>query len=266
LRRWPGASLVAALLALGAFASPASASEAKVKLKDVSVRPQKVDTWQSDARVIVELRATSKRGIRYLQVEFSNRARETPIPLFEEHFELQRGTKRNGVWRAKMPVPRYSEQGRWRLQTVSLAEGHTAIRRYLAPELRRRGLAKSFFQVGADDDHAPVLEDFEITPTEYDVESRPSYLDVYMLASDDLSGIDMVMITIRGPVNLGGYGWPYDRRSPRTRLVVPMPMGPSPKPGTYYVSVELRDRTGNVRNYSSQELAASGWTSQLVWR
>jgi hypothetical protein len=260
---------VGAIVALAVlFATPglALAKGGTAGIEAVAVQPGHVDTFAQDATVAVRVRATSRTGIDSIEVEFENRHRETPIPLAIEDFDLQRGTIHDGVWRDELVVPRYSEHGRWRLSFVRLAEGPGAPTDYFARDLRRLDLAASFLQTGPGDGSAPTLDDFEITPTEYDADVHPSQLTVDLLAHDDLSGMDMVGFTLHGPARLGGWGWFYDPTQTQRSFTVPAALSPPPVPGTYTVSVRLRDHTGNAWTYGSEELARRGWTSELVWR
>lgn len=266
LRRGCRGSLGLAAIILLVSPSTAGAARARATLEDASVRPKEVNTWRKDAQVKVRLEIRSEHAVKYLSVMFDNRAKEGPIPLWTESFRLRQGTRRNGVWRAKLTVPRYSQHGRWWLDHVWITDVKGDHRFYHRPELRRRGLGTSFFQVGPADQTAPALEHFEITPTQYESSAEWSELNTYAEIREDQSGYENMTMGLEGPIHLGYYGIPWAPRYPRSTIRIPGPGNPRPTPGNYAISLELRDLAGNIRTYTPGELKAAGWTSSLTWR
>ncbi|HEX2127832.1 MAG TPA: hypothetical protein VHF58_01295 [Solirubrobacterales bacterium] len=244
-----------------AFVAPGQVAAATT-LEDVSVSPKRIDTWTRARTVKVRLEARSGVPLNNLFVQFFNPKRPTDIPIGTSAFKLRRGSRTNGTWVAKLVIPRYSTAGRWRIEDVYI--GRDGL--YRRDDLRRLRIRAHFLQVGRADVDPPTLHGFSASPTEFDLSQAPWTVQVSSEITDDLSGAEQMQVEIVGPINLGAWGFHYVDGKQTNGFMVPFGPSPFPVAGTYAINVHLRDRTGNQRHYSSSELAAAGWTSQLTWR
>lgn len=175
------------------------------------------------------------------------------------------GTLTAGTFTCAGLIPRYIETGQWRLQFLSISDkaGNTAT--YVRDQLAAMGLPTTLALTGTGDMEAPSLVSYTFTPAAVNLSGSPVTVTGTISAADNLSGLYLAYIAFYSP-------------SGQQRVdCYPVPGDPdsgTPLNGSYFCSgqftpgmetgawrvqfVELRDRAGNARYYTTQQLTGMG--------
>jgi hypothetical protein len=180
------------------------------------------------------------------------------------------GTLLSGTFTCQAVFPRYIETGQWSLRFLSITDwaGNTAT--YSQAQLAAMGLPAALSLAGTADLSPPSLASYSFSPAAINISGSPVTVTGSITATDNLSGLYLAYIAFYSPSGqqrVDCYGTPGD------------PSSGSPLNGTYSCSgsfdvgaengqwrvhfIELRDRVDNARYYTTNELAALGFSTTL---
>jgi hypothetical protein len=240
-------------------------------VKSWSFSPSSVDTSQGPVMVTSTMRIVDENGftsgIYRLQAPNGE-----PVGIYGPGF-LVSGDARDGIYQATFALPRHAAPGTYRVHTLSLGDRFSQDD-YSTGELARLGVRPSITQTGPGDSEAPVLRELEVTPTAVNVtQGGRADISAHVVIDDDLTGVAEWLIELRRPqdpyprsgigFSQGGFGdgnVPTHVDDTRTEQ---FPYAPPAPAGVYELTVTLRDPMGNVRVYTSAELAALGFPSAV---
>ncbi len=181
------------------------------------------------------------------------------------------GTLTAGTFTCAGVFLRYIETGQWQLKFLSITDkaGNTAT--YTTGQLAAMGFPTALTLVGTSDTAAPALVSYSFSPSTVTLSGAPVTVTGSITATDNLSGLYLAYIAFYSPTG--------QQRVDCYRE----PGGPdsgSPLNGTYSCSgqflpgmesgqwrvqfIELRDRVGNARYYTTPELNLMGLPTALT--
>lgn len=120
---------------------------------------------------------------------------------------------------------------------------------------------------GQQDVAAPTLTALTLTPTTINTALAPATVDANVSGSDNQSGISIIWLYLQNPSGTGGFAVPKQINPPQTTWsgVITVNFPQFSPTGTWTLSdVELVDAAGNHQFISAQQLAASGFPTQLI--
>ena len=198
-------------------------------------------------------------------------------------FALVSGNRANGTWRASLSMPRYSEAGRWTIQSLQVHDCAGNFRSMNATQIGAAGI-----QIGLDvtspqpDLQAPTLAELSILPITINTSTGSQTVKVRLRLTDNLAGVDFSPTTaavsfveagleFRSPSGnqtqlLWGFA-PFTLASGTTldgywegTLTFPQ----FSEEGTWRIDYfAIKDRTRNFRNYSAATLSSLGFPTTL---
>lgn len=181
------------------------------------------------------------------------------------------GTLTAGTFTCGGLIPRYIETGQWRLQFLSISDraGNTAT--YVRDQLAAMGFPTTLTLTGTSDLAAPLLVSYTFTPAAVNLSGAPVTVTGTISATDNLSGLYLAYIAFYSPSGqqrVDCYPVPGDPDSGTPLNGSYSCSGqftPGMETGAWRVQfVELRDRVGNGRYYTTQELTGMGLPTTLT--
>lgn len=180
------------------------------------------------------------------------------------------GTLTAGTFTCGGLIPQYIETGAWRLHFLTITDkaGNTAT--YVRDQLAAMGLPTTLTLTGTSDSAAPALGSYSFTPAAINLSGPPVTVTGTISATDNLSGLYLAYIAFYSPSGQQR----VDCYAPPGNPITGTPLNgsyscsgqfvPGMETGSWSVQfVELRDRAGNARYYTTQELAGMGLTTTL---
>ena len=160
---------------------------------DFTVSPTSIDTSQGPQTITVEAGVTDDfSGVESVSAMFRSPAYQR-IHLFLSPTEVP------GRWSATGEVPRYSEQGTWRLEQIAVKDVAGNYGAVEHQELTAAGMDRSFEQTGPGDVVGPRLAGLDFTPKEINTSDGPQEITVTLRITDDLAGFNSGTISFWGP-------------------------------------------------------------------
>lgn len=181
------------------------------------------------------------------------------------------GTLTAGTFTCAGMIPRYIETGEWRLHFLSISDraGNTAT--YVRDQLAAMGFPTTLTLTGASDLEAPSLISYSFSPAAVNLSGSPVTLTGTITAADNLSGLYLAYLAFYSPSGqqrVDCYPVPGDPGSGTPlsgSYACSGQFTPGMETGTWEVRfAELRDRVGNARYYTTQELAGMGLPTALT--
>jgi hypothetical protein len=136
---------------------------------------------------------------------------------------------------------------------------------YSAAELDALGFPTQITVQSVSDVTDPALTAFSVSPTTVDVSTGAANVTANFSATDDLSGVVSIEAFIDSPSGqrTGGGGFPVASTSVSGSFNIQFPQ--FAEAGIWTVlSVQVRDAVGNAHDYSTAELAALGFATQVT--
>ena len=181
------------------MAAPEAALEvdaAAPELRSFSVTPQSVDTSTGSQTITLEAHITDDlsgaaadgytNGVPEMRFVSPSGAQST-WTSFGPSSRIS-GTPQDGHYRSTITLPRYSEQGTWKLAHVGLVDMAGNRTSLSAADMQAAGLPTTFEQTGAGDAAAPELRSFSVTPQSVDTSTGSQTITLEAHITDDLSG------------------------------------------------------------------------------
>ena len=187
--RWLVGLLVAVAALMLTAPGVAAAAEKDTRppeLHSLTIEPAKVDVSSSSQTVSFTARITDDlSGESFASVDLV-------APSGEVHeranFERVEGGALDGLYRAKVTIPRAVQAGEWTVDEIfisDVADNNTDLR---TAELKEAGLPYGVQVESAPDTQPPDLRSLSIEPTEADVTSVNAHIHFTARITDDLSG------------------------------------------------------------------------------
>ena len=99
------------------------------------------------------------------------------------------GSATDGVYEIPLTLPRYSEQGTWKVSSGSLYDAAFNYRNLSSSDITAGGFPTTFQQTGIGDTTPPVLTIESVTPAQVDTSTSSQTVTVRTHVTDDLSGV-----------------------------------------------------------------------------
>ena len=224
---------------------------------EVGLSPTEVNTEGAAQTVTVTVHATDNlSGVASVGASLSSGSR-----VVAGAATLQSGTPTDGTWTVALKLPRYSPQGVWGL-SLRLADKVGNTTSLSTTELESAGQPASITQLGLADTTPPEVNGGTVTPGAIDTSAGPATVDVTAHVVDSQSGTAQVFMrfTSKGGKQVSGWATEaQDGGTPQSddwsaELTFPR----YSEEGEWFLSVEVRDNSGNERTYSAEELASLG--------
>lgn len=264
--------LICRLAALALSVVPALPGQDTIPpvLVTYSFSPTSADVSSSDTMLTGAIQATdNSAGLQSALLAFYSPSGNRRVDC-HSNLGSYSGTLTAGTFTCGGVIPQYIETGAWRLQFLSIADraGNTAT--YLRDQLAAMGLPTTLTLTGVSDVAPPSLVSCSFAPPAIHLSGSPVTLTGTISATDNLSGLYLAYFAFYSPSGLQRvdcYATPGDPPS-GTPLSGSYPCSgqftPGLEAGTWRVQfVELRDRVGNTRYYTTQELAGMGLATAL---
>jgi hypothetical protein len=184
-------------------------------------------------------------------------------PLGDRFFNPCSGNaSSDGVATIGQTLPRYSEQGTWTVNSLSLldkAGNRTTLDR---STLQASGYPTSFQQVGVSDGTAPTLTNFAISPATIDTSSGSAFVTFTATMADDVSGPSQACIDILSPLGDKFFNPCSGNASSDGVATIGQTLPRYSEQGTWSInSLTLIDQAGNRRFLSRSDVEASGYST-----
>jgi hypothetical protein len=181
---------------------------------------------------------------------------------------LSSGTVLNGTWTGSITFPQYGEPGTYAVAGVFLSDYVANTRLYSTSDLQALGFPTTLQVTSNQDVTPPVLTGFAFSPTAVNTTTGSATVNVTASATDNLSGVGSVSVTFSSPS--GQHHTSGSLRLSSGTVLNGTWTGSIIFPqygelGTYAVGgVFLSDYVANTRLYSTSDLQARGFPTQLV--
>ena len=160
---------------------------------DFTLSPTSIDTSQGPQTITAEATVSDDfSGVDSVSAMFTS-------PSFQRIHLFLSPTDVPGRWSATGEVPRYSEQGTWRLEQIGLKDVAGNYGAVEHQELPAAGLDRSFEQTGPGDTEGPRLVGLDFTPKEVNTSDGPQEITVTLQITDDPAGFNSGTISFWGP-------------------------------------------------------------------
>jgi hypothetical protein len=193
---------------------------------------------------------------------------------------LDSGDRTAGTWSCHVRVPRFVEDGIWKV-AVELADARGNTHVYGAAELKRLGFASTLRITSTQDSLPPSIADFSFTPDSVDVtdstgarvdsagvvaDSVGAVVTAVVRALDSVSGVAAVAVTFTSPTGFGAAGGceMVAGTAVDGTWTCTVALDPSAEAGSWRASVEITDNAGNVRTYTGEGLQSLGFPVTLT--
>lgn len=260
-----------ACLALGsALALPAQDTTPPV-LVTYTFNPASADVSLSDTLITGSIQATdNSAGLQSALLAFYSPSGNRRVDCLSSLGSYS-GTLTAGTFTCMGLIPRYIETGEWRLHFLSISDraGNTAT--YVRDQLAAMGFPTTLTLTGMSDLDPPSLVSYSFSPATVNLSGSPVTLTGTISATDNLSGLYLAYLAFYSPSEqqrVDCYPVPGDPDSGTPLNGSYSCSGqftPGTETGTWHVKfAELRDRVGNARYYTTQELSGMGLPTALT--
>lgn len=220
-------------------------------LTSFSFIPTVANTISSSATVNAIIQATDDlSGIQYVSVRFTSPSGQHNVS------GLLTGSDLSGTLIVSLVFPRYGEAGLY-LAEVEIGDKIGNVRKYSAGDLTGLSFPSTLQVVSNQDTTPPALRWFTFSPPVVDITNGPATVNVTARATDDLSGVQYVVVYFDSPsLQQGTSGFLQltsgtDQDGVFTGSITFPQYG---ELGTHLAHVEVGDKSGNVQKYSAKDL------------
>jgi hypothetical protein len=260
----------------------------------IAIAPTAVDVSASDQPLTLTLHVTDDiSGVAFTPCGPSVRSGNFAVTLrspsgaqnrfmWPTTFSLIAGTHADGMWRGAVTMPRFSEAGMWRIQSVSIMDCAGNTRNLTETQLASAGLQIAL-DVAANptDTQAPVLTSLSFLPITINTSAGSQTVTARLGIKDDLSGVDVSPTTPQASFFERGIQFTSPSGTSRFaaffssfQLIAGTPLDgvwestinfpQFSEDGTWRVTlVEVKDRTRNLRTYDESALKVLGFPTTL---
>lgn len=190
------------------FTTVTDPDTARPALKSLRLSTGAVDTRLRSRGVTVTVRATDDKAVAAVDVAlFGLRGRTRTAEL-----ELVSGSPKDGTWRGRLVVPRWSGSSTAKL-AVQVTDAVDRSRWFGPRQLARAGQPSRLVVVSRTDRVKPTVSIISVTPTSVDVTAAPQTIQVVARARDLDSGVRRVTAQLVGPESPEGQAFVNARLS-----------------------------------------------------
>ena len=266
--------LSAVLLPIGTSPSPVLAAGEEVTgditapaLHSLSAEPLTFDVTDAEGASTVTVRLTDEAsGVQDAGLVYQRPGETTHV--YGTAFQLVSGDASDGVYQARMSVPRGEVPGAWPLE-VQTRDRVGNVRIVRAGELEAAGHPGHVEVTNAVVDvTAPDVLDVRVLTPQVDVRTGPSSARIRLRLADAGSGTASVFVFPTGPRRAaGGAGVPTMTLVEGTTAdgwwEGDMPVRQHAHAGTFVFGVRPMDRVNNLRELSGEQLTEQGMTARF---
>jgi hypothetical protein len=265
------------------------------RLNAITLTPRSVDVSTSEKPVTIDIAVTDdasgfNRNVfpNYSDFELASPSGQQSRYIPIRDWVRTSGSNVNGIWRATLVMPRYSEPGLWKVKSIRLIDFTGTQRNYTPAELASFTTAIELTVTSIPSDATPPeLTAMSVAQAVVNTTTGDEPVLVQMNVTDALSGVSFASDRVGDPnyipFSFGGIAF----RSPSGaqtvfsnteaasgRLLSGTPLNglwgldvvfpQFCEEGTWTVSVNLRDATRNIRTYTAAQLAARGLPATMI--
>jgi Ca2+-binding RTX toxin-like protein len=199
-----------------------------------SLKPSAADTSAAAKDVVAEVRITDElSGVESVTLKLVGPESWT------EEASLASGDDKDGQWAAEFTVPAAAPAGNYELWVEAEDKAGN--------KLASKKTGGVFKQTGDGDSEAPFVKSWGATPLDIDTDQWSEEVTVSAVVTDDISGVDTVTMTLKGPDNTSfskvATREAGDAQDGTYEAVVEVDEG-APE-GTYELFITAKDEAGN---------------------
>jgi len=228
--------------------------------------PMTVNTTNSSAAVTLTAQATDNlSGVQQIDMAFRSPsgAQEVGAGL-----QLSSGTDLNGTWTSTTTIPAYSEAGTWTVYYVDMFDNVGNFQGYSTSQLQALGFPTTLQVTSNQDTQPPVLTGFTFSPMTVNTTNSSAAVTLTAQATDNLSGVQQIDMAFRSPSGAQevGAGLQLSSGTDLNGTWTSTTTIPAySEAGTWTVYyVDMFDNVGNFQGYSTSQLQALGFPTQLI--
>ncbi len=247
-----------------AFAADTSAPQ----VLSIAIAPGAVDVSSSSRNITVTLHCTDdKSGVDYANIYLIDSGDRFVLAGFFTGSQRTSGTSLDGIYSVTVAVPLYSHPGGWRVDTriVDVAENVREIGPGNEPYPVPADALFTVANTGTIDMDGPALQSFTVFPEALFTADSAGLVTATIHCTENLSGFKYGYIYVYDPKgNFHGELLTYFQDTQRTSgdafdgiYTVPLTIPQGSMPGTWDLSIYLRDEVGNSSYQSGHTLAVS---------
>jgi hypothetical protein len=226
-----------------------------------------VDTSLGDATVGLHLEAWDESGIGSISIQIDG-----PAGAWKT-VQLEGGPDPLAMLDHSLEVPASTPAGDYRLASLTISDKKGNARTLSGAELASYRAELAVFE--GPDVEPPELSALSLSASEVDTSIGPATVDLFVGATDALSGVNDVYVTLRlpnwepGPVDISSSMGPEVPPDSGTRhdgvWTQSLSLVQHAMPGTYEIgAVFLSDLAGNTTRYTQAELEELGYPVEFV--
>jgi hypothetical protein len=234
------------------FTTVTTPDAGKPAVRTVRLSTRTVDTRAHSKTLGIKVRATDDSAVKAIRVWLWG----SPIRSSTAHLRLVAGTVADGTWQGQIRVPRWqgNSTAKLAIELVDMVDGY---RMYGPRKLAAIGQPGTVRVLSRTDTEEPRLRLPSVTPTSVDLHSGVQSVTVAVRATDRLSGVRSVSLTLRGPADGDDGGQP----SMDVRLVR---VSGTAQDGIWKATVALRPCDVVAGNWAGAAFATDATTGSYV--
>jgi hypothetical protein len=236
--------------------------------------PGTVNVKSKSGRIVFTAKATdATQNITKVTVSAASPFHRTPRPV-SVALALTAGTQKNGTWKGTLTIPRFSQDGTWKLTEVNLYDAAGGNSTYSTDYSNGgnglgAGSPTSFRVVSRNDLTPPTITSLKLSHSSANTATQTQTLVATVTAKDNLAGVGR--ITVSGSATVGGHHY-YTRGGTVTvntptakahayRVSFLVPKGVGSGTHTWSLGVSIADPVGNSVGLDRAQLLAKHSTS-----
>jgi hypothetical protein len=182
--------------------------------------------------------------------------------------QLSSGTDLNGTWTSATTIPAFSEAGTWTVYYVDMFDNVGNFQGYSTSQLQALGFPTTLQVTSNQDTQPPVLTGFTFSPMTVNTTNSSAAVTLTAQATDNLSGVQQIDMAFRSPSGAQevGAGLQLSSGTDLNGTWTSTTTIPAySEAGTWTVYyVDMFDNVGNFQGYSTSQLQALGFPTQLI--
>lgn len=236
--------------------------------------PSNIDTTNSPQNVTVDIRVKDEiRGVNAVYINFQSKTKAQTIELALSGAQRVSGNDKDGIYRAQVIFPKYSEAGKWQVQYIRvLSNSDFYYKTFNAEDLIARGFETELQVVSNNEDvTAPEVTAFSISSSIIDTSGAPSNTIITIRATDAKAGVRGINVWFQPPgINLTYHPLYLDQSNRISGdekdgvYRIPTAFTPYGVAGNFSIFVSTVDLLGNRKMFAPSELEERGFQSQLM--
>jgi hypothetical protein len=251
---------------------PATVPRRAPVVTGLAISPGQVDVGMADAAVEFAITARAEAGMRSIAVKLES---VRPGAINHQWHDCltgpvpATGTSQAGTWKCAIQLPRSSVGGDWRVRELQASDSAGARISYSDAQLAAAGMNPILKVLSPNEDVTlPVATALTVQPASVNLATGAQVVEFTFTATDAASGM------WRGSVGIGslasGVGWgcgsaPLEGEGVKTgtfKCSITVPA--NAVAGKWAITLEILDRTRNLRVYRSEQLQAAGLPHEIT--